>query len=150
MEVIRTVGNRIGLWFTSTSYIPLQTEFDVESYHEIILMTQSMDIVFLTKLFKKTCLLSPLMENFPKKPVYNFPTLNCKKKLMFSLGVELLVTIPIFLILLYSCFVSYLELWGWFECISISFLTLYLGFSNTRKLYYLLFKFKKQKNLTLN
>ena len=96
MEIVRTIGNQIGLWFKSISYIPLQTEFDTESYNEIILKTQSKEIVFITKLLKKTCLLSPIIDNFSTKIAYYFPNSNCKKKLMLSLGVELLVTIPIF------------------------------------------------------
>ena len=145
MKIVRTIGNRIGLWFTSVSYIPLQTEFDIGSYDKIILKNQSNEIILISKLFKKICLLSPVIESSNKKIAYKFPSSKCRKNLLLSLGIELLLTIPFFLIMLYSCFVSYLESWGWFECISLSLCTLYLAYSNTRKLYYLLSKFKNKR-----
>ena len=145
LEVVRTIGNRIGLWFKSISYIPLQTEFDIKDYNEIVLETHSTEIIFITKFFKKTCLLSPVTENVHGKITYYFPNSNCKKKFMLSLGVELLATIPLFVVMLYSCLISYFEFWGLFECISVSILTLFLAFCNTRKLYYLLSKFKNKR-----
>ena len=147
VEVVRTIGNQTGLWFSSTSYIPMQTEIYVKNYNEIIVETKSKEFVFLTKLFKKICLLIPIMDNCKEKTVYCFPNYKCQKKIKTSLAIESLATVPIFFILMYSCVLSYIESWGWFECIAMSVLTIFSAYSNGRKFYYLLSKFKNKENL---
>ena len=72
IEEVRTVGNRYGLLFSSTVYLPAKTLVCFDGYDEIVIGMKSYEFVFLTKLFKKMCIQAPCAENYKAKQSHMF------------------------------------------------------------------------------
>ena len=81
LEMVRTCGNRYGLWFERSTVIPMKTAVDLLECSEIIVKDEKIEFHFLTAIFKKISLIKPHVDtcNFAKKTLF----VNDKDKKIF-------------------------------------------------------------------
>ena len=136
LEMVRTCGNRYGLWFERSTVIPMKTAVDLLECSEIIVKDEKIEFHFLTAIFKKISLIKPHVDNcnFAKKTLF----VNDKDKKYFLrwLLIELIITVLLFPILIYCSVFSFIDGWGWFECILMCLTTLAFAYCYCRKLFY--------------
>lgn len=143
VEEVRTIGNRFGLRFSSTSYMPMRTKVDVSTFEEIEITVQPAEFRFLSLIFKTISLVRVIIKNHKTKHDFSFINHSDKVFFLVLVFIELLINLPILVSLIYASFASFIESWGWFECVSLSILTILLTFSNVRRLHHVLYYSRK-------
>ena len=136
LEMVRTCGNRYGLWFESSTVIPMKTAVDLLECSEIIVEDEKIEFHFLTVIFKKISLIKPHVNDCPCEKKMIFVNDKDKKCFLRSLLIELIITFFLFPILTYCSVSSFIEGWGWFECILMCLITLVFAYCYCRKLFY--------------
>ena len=124
LEMVRTCGNCHGLWFESSTVIPMKTAVDLLECSEIIVKDEKIEFHFLTVIFKKISLIKPHVNDCPCEKKMIFVNDKDKKYFLRSLLIELIITFFLFPILTYCSVSSFIEGWGWFECILMCLITL--------------------------
>ena len=136
LEMVRTCGNCHGLWFESSTVIPMKTAVDLLECSEIIVKDEKIEFHFLTVIFKKISLIKPHVNDCPCEKKMIFVNDKDKKYFLRSLLIELIITFFLFPILTYCSVSSFIEGWGWFECILMCLITLAFAYCYCRKLFY--------------
>ena len=92
LEMVRTCGNRYGLWFESSTVIPMKTAVDLLECSEIIVEDEKIEFHFLTVIFKKISLIKPHVNDCPCEKKMIFVNDKDKKYFLRSLLIELIIT----------------------------------------------------------
>lgn len=123
--------------------MPMRTKVDVSTFEEIEITVQPAEFRFLSLIFKTISLVRVIIKNHKTKHDFSFINHSDKVFFLVLVFIELLINLPILVSLIYASFASFIESWGWFECVSLSILTILLTFSNVRRLHHVLYYSRK-------